>query len=346
MEVKMRTSIYISLLSTILFSLLFSSCEKILIEKDPPNTPVENFENLWQTANAKYSFFEYKNIDWNQIYSEYRPQINNDMSEGQLFDVLAEMLVELRDGHTNLTSPFDIARYHFKYPSPENFNFRLIKDNYIGWDYYITGSLINAFIERENKLIGYIYYGSFSNNVSNYDIDYVINRFTHVDGIILDMRNNGGGTVTNIHTIGSRLADQKRLIYTSALKNGPDYNDFGEEAEVYMEPYGSRNFSGKVMFLTNRGCYSATSFYATAMKAFPHILQVGDTTGGGMGAPTGFELPNGWSYRFSCSRTLSAAGYNFEDGIPPDIPVWMDPEHEAEGIDDIMESAIEEIISE
>jgi C-terminal processing protease CtpA/Prc len=79
------------------------------------------------------------------------------------------------------------------------------------------------------------------------------------------------------------------------------------------------------------------------MKAFPHVVQVGDTTGGGLGSPAGFELPNGWGYRFSVSRTFSPNGDNWENGVPPDITVWMDPVHEAQGIDDIMEKAVEVI---
>lgn len=75
-------------------------------------------------------------------------------------------------------------------------------------------------------------------------------------------------------------------------------------------------------------------------------MQVGDTTGGGLGSPAGFELPNGWSYRFSVSRTLNHDGANLENGIPPDVPVWNDPENEANGVDDIMETAIGLIINE
>ncbi|RLD55519.1 MAG: peptidase S41 [Bacteroidetes bacterium] len=266
------------------------------------------------------------------------------MYDEQLFDVLAEMITELRDGHTNLVSPFNVSRYTFDFPSPENFNFRLLKDNYIGWDYNITGPLINEFIQREDKLIGYIYYGSFSSRVSTWHIDYVLGRFRDTNGIILDMRSNGGGSVTNIYTLGNRFADMERLIYTSAMQNGPGHQDFGDPAKVFMEPEGSVQYTKPVILLTNRGCFSATSFFSTAMKAFPHVVQVGDTTGGGLGAPSGFELPNGWSYRFSVSETLTPDGENFEDGVPPDITVWMDPENEAAGIDDILERAISEIL--
>ena len=333
-----KTIIYILLI------FILPSCEKVLMEKEPTNDPVTNFEYLWNTANEKYSFFEYKGIDWNYVYDIYRPQINNGMSDYQLFTVLKNMMNELYDGHVNLTAPFDISRYQFKYNSPENFNFRLLQDNYIGWDYRITGSLINTTIERDEHQIGYIYYGSFSNTVQSADIDFAIAALWHTDGIILDMRSNGGGSVNNIYRIGSRFADQERFIYSSSIKNGPGYDDFGESSDITMKPIGSYRYTKPVMLLTNRGCYSATSFFTLAMKAFPHVVQVGDTTGGGLGSPAGFELPNGWSYRVSVSRTLSPDGVNFENGIPPDVPVWNDPQNEANGVDDIMETAIGLII--
>lgn len=339
---RVRKNLFLFLL--LIFLATMTSCEKILMEKDPANDAVTNFDYLWKTADEKYSFFNYKNIDWNGIYNTYRPQVNNGMNQFQLFDVLKNMLNELHDGHVNLTSPFDISRYSFSYNAPENFNFRLLEDHYIGWDYRITGYLINTIIKRNNTDIGYIYYGSFSKPIQSADIDFIIASLWHTKGIILDLRSNGGGDVSNIYQLGSRFADQKRLIYSSELKNGPGHEDFSEPADVSMSPAGPYRYTKRVILLTNRGCFSATSFFATAMKAFPNVLQVGDTTGGGLGSPAGFELPNGWGFRFSVSRTFSASGQNWEGGVPPDVAVWMDPQHEFTGIDDIMEKAIELIL--
>ncbi len=336
-----RILVNFKLLPFSIILIIASSCEKMLMEKEPANDPVTNFEYLWKTADEKYSFFDYKGIDWNKVYSTYQPQINNSMNQFELFGVLKNMLNELHDGHVNLTSPFDISRYTFPQNAPENFNFRLLEDHYIGWDYRITGSLINTTFQRNNKDIGYIYYGSFSKPVQSADIDFAVASLWHTAGIILDVRSNGGGDVSNIYQLGSRFADQKRLIYTSVLKNGPGHEDFGDAADVYMSPGGTYQYTKRVILLTNRGCFSATSFFATAMKAFPHVIQVGDTTGGGLGAPAGFELPNGWGYRFSVSRTLTPDGQNWEKGVPPDVTIWMNPQHELEGIDDIMEKAIE-----
>ncbi|MFU8842896.1 MAG: S41 family peptidase [Bacteroidales bacterium] len=320
---------------------VFAGCEKVLIEKEIADDPVTNFEYLWKTVDEKYSFFEYKGIDWDQVYNSYRPLITPDLNRAQLFSVLKNMLNELKDGHVNLSASFDVSRYDFKFNAPENFNFRLLQDHYIGWNYRITGPLINTIIVRDDRKIGYIRYASFSQTVQSADIDFVIAHLWNTDGIILDMRSNGGGTVNNIYRLGGRFADEERFIYSSILKNGPGHEDFSEPANVNMDPLGARQYTRPVMLLTNRGCYSATSFFALAMKAFPHVTQVGDTTGGGLGAPAGFELPNGWGFRFSVSRTFSPQGDNWENGVPPDVTVWMDPVHELNGTDDIMEKAIE-----
>jgi len=327
---------------TLLF--IFSSCEKVLMEKEPANDPVTNFEYLWSTADEKYSFFYYKGINWNDVYNEYKPQINNGLTDVELFDILGEMLNKLEDGHVNIIAPFDISRYNFDYNSPENFNFRLLEDNYIGWDYRVTGALINTSFERDGVEIGYIGIKSFNYLFQEADIDFALNSLENAKGLILDLRSNGGGYIYDVTLLGPRFADMERVIGTSIQKNGPGHNDFTDPVEIKMEPGGDFQWRKPVILLTNRGCYSATSFFALAMKAFPRVWQVGDTTGGGLGVPAGFELPNGWGYRFSVTQTFSTNGKNWESGVPPDFTVWMDPEHELIGIDDIMEKAINIII--
>src|SRR6056297_1466167 len=90
--------------------LLFSSCEEFFFKPVPGTTPTEIFEQVWAFADAEYSFFDYKNLDWGVKKTEYGALIQDDMSEEALFSVLADMLYELKDGHVNLTSPFDRSR--------------------------------------------------------------------------------------------------------------------------------------------------------------------------------------------------------------------------------------------
>ena len=91
---------------------LFASC---VTQDVPDNTRRGNFEALWQTLDQHYCFFDYKNeaygLNWNEVYQKYAPQISEQMSDKQLFEVLANMTYELRDGHVNLYAAHDVARY-------------------------------------------------------------------------------------------------------------------------------------------------------------------------------------------------------------------------------------------
>jgi len=330
--------------------LSFFSCEKVLIAEDPANTPTEVFNYLWQQMDEKYSYFDYKRVNWDSVKTVYSSKINDNLTDDELFAILFKMMCEVRDNHTNLISPFNISRYTDKYPIPRyNFEWRIIKNKYIGNDYLITGSLYNNWLLNTDKKIGYIYYSSFADPIDDYSLDYVLNRFSTADGLIIDVRNNGGGSPTYIFKILSRIVPDKRMVYKSRMKIGTGHNDFGESLYVYAEPDGYYRFTKKIIVLTNKNSYSATSYFATATKAYENIILIGDSTGGGLGAPTGGELPNGWTFRFSASQT-SVNSYStwdhtdvFEDGVPPDIYVTFTDDDYANENDPIIERAIEEI---
>jgi hypothetical protein len=316
----------------------------MFLGEDVKSNPQENFEHLWTVLDQKYSFFAYKNIDWNQVYEKYSGKITNNMTDVELFNILFSMLSELKDAHVNLVSPFNVSRYDDVFgKGPENFNNRLVQDNYLGSNYFITGPFRHQLIS--GGTIGYIRYSSFSTTFSKNDIDYVLNKYRDSKGIILDVRSNGGGYVSNVFTLCKALANEKRHVYTSMIKNGPGHEDFSKPTKVYIGPDSKNPYKKTVCILTNRSCYSATSFFVLAMKAFDNVVTIGDTTGGGLGAPTGAELPNGWSFRFSGTRTLSPDGINFEDGIPPDITRNLRTSDATRGVDTIIETAVNEINS-
>ncbi len=323
---------------SIVVCLFLCKCQKLILGNDPPASPVENFECLWKTIDERYSFFEYKNIDWNTVYLKYQPQVSNSLTDLQLNNILIEMLSELRDAHVNLVSPFRQWQYEGVFDKGnQNFNFELIKKHYLSTNYFVTGPLIHQLIDSNR--IGYVRYADFSDEVTDNNLDFVIERFVDTKGIIIDLRDNGGGFVSGIMKISSRFTSERRHIYTSFVKDGAGHEDFTNANEVYIDP-AAINFTKKVCVLTNRGCYSATSFFVLAMRNFPNVTIVGDTTGGGLGAPTSAELPNGWAYSFSASRTLSTEGENFEDGIPPDVQINLDSTDIHNGFDTIIEKAI------
>lgn len=307
------------------------------------NDPQGNFEALWTLMNEHYCFFEYKDIDWNDVYARYKPRIRETMTNEELFSVLAEMLAELKDGHVNLVSPFDMARYWAWYEThPTNFDMELIDRYYLNRpDYQIAGGIKYRVLQDAN--IGYMYYGSFSSAVGESNLDYILAAFSSCDAIIIDVRNNGGGSLTYVDRIAGRFTNEDRVVGYIRHKTGPGHDQFSDYYPVTLNtaPTNRIHYQKPVAVLTNRHCFSAANQFVSVMSLLPNVVQVGDTTGGGGGLPFSSELPNGWSVRFSASPMYNANKEQIEFGIAPYPENRADIGDISLGRDGIIEKAIE-----
>lgn len=316
------------------------SCEKALLDEDPKNDPQSNFDILWQTVNDKYSFFELKNINWDSVYTHYDPMVNSTTSDENLFAIMDSMLFALRDGHVNLISPFNISRnweWYLKHPA--NFNYDVVERNYLGANHRIAGGIKYTRIDS----VGYMYYGSFSSGFSLDNLKAVTDYFEGTKGVIVDVRDNGGGSLNNALALVQVFADTSKLALITVEKTGPNHNDFGNALGYTLGPLNDAHYDGPVYILTNRSCYSATNFFAAAMQAYSNVTQLGDWTGGGGGIPIDFELPNGWRFRFSATMTFQPDNFNIELGVPPNKRQNNDPAINAGGTDQILERALTEL---
>lgn len=345
------------------------SCENLFLEPNPGNNHKASFEYLWNKTNEQYSYFDLKNINWDSVYHKYSLLVKDDMPDEVFFNLMFEMLETLEDGHVNLYSPFNVSRYPELAIPDSNYSTRIVRTTYLGEHYNVTGPLQHDFIHKINdngvkvidtlhvngdpdnlKGIGYVRYSSFSSMISNYDIDYVISRYgASTVGLIIDVRSNGGGSPLNIFQMCERFipADAGEVtLYYSRNKVGPGKEDFDEWIPANISPEGLY-YPGKLIILTDRSCYSATSYFATAIKAVQKLRDVkiiGVPTGGGLGAPRGGQLPNGWYYRMSVTQTRSVDGdLDFELGVPPDIYSTQQPSDTQKNIDSVLERAIDEI---
>ncbi|MEN0045771.1 MAG: S41 family peptidase [Bacteroidota bacterium] len=327
--------------------LLFYNCETVFFEEETPFTAQAIFDEAWEFADREYSFFEYKEIDWNAVRAEYDSRIDSVMNREDLFDVIADMLFELRDGHVNLRSSFDRSRnWRWFLDYPPNYNFDVLERNYFKEEQQFVG----AFIVHDFEDVGYMHYRSFSSTASEGALNYIMEKFKNHKGIIVDIRDNGGGSSGNVTRIARRFTQESILVGRERYRNGIGHNDFSEWENVRLEPYEpdsdiendtiAYHFTKPVVLLTNRSCYSAASFFTQYMKALPNVTVMGDWTGGGGGAPTFTELANGWILRVSNTQFESPDGFNIEDGIPPDEQVGLRQEDEIAGIDTILEEAL------
>lgn len=304
--------------------------------------PRGNFDALWTILDENYCFFDYKEIDWDAVYKKYSPRVKSDMGNYALFKLMGEMLAELKDGHVNLVASHDMSRYwSWTEDFPLNFDPNIQK-KYLEKDYSIAGGMYYKILDDN---IGYIYYGSFSRDIGDANMSQILSQMAICKGIIIDVRNNGGGSLTNVERIASRFFNEKTLVGYISHKTGKGHSDFSDFYPKYVESYDKIRYQKPVAVLTNRSCYSATNDFVNVMKHAPNATIIGDKTGGGSGLPFSSELPNGWSIRFSASPMYNVNKEHIEFGIDPDIYVSMTESDKSKGKDTIIEKAREVINS-
>ena len=310
--------------------------------EERPDTPTGNFEALWQIIDEHYCFFDYKQhvygLDWQEVYNKYKVRVNDNMSETQLFEVLCDMLGELRDGHVNLISSMDYGRYwawHEAYP--QNYSDTLER-RYLGTDYRIAGGMSYRILDDN---IGYIRYASFASPVGEGNMDDCFSYLALCRGLIIDVRNNGGGELTTAERLAARFVQEKTLVSYMQHKTGTGHSDFSQLEARYLEPSSNLRWHKGVCVLTNRSVFSAANDFAVMMHALPNVKLVGDHTGGGSGMPMSSSLPNGWSVRYSACPIYDKNKQQTEFGIDPDVSVSLTDDATAAGIDLIIEKARE-----
>lgn len=304
------------------------------------NNAEGNFQALWSIINDHYCFFDYKaktiRLDWDQVYEKYHDRLSPNMNTYQLFEVLGEMLSELQDGHVNLFATHDVARnwsWHEDYPA--NFN-DSVHQLYLGTDYRIASSLRYKILDDN---IGYIYCGSFSSALGDGNISQAMLYLAECKGLIVDVRQNGGGDLTNADKLASHFTNKKLLVGYMSHKTGPGHQDFSDLQEIWLTPSDGVRWQKKTVVLTNRSCYSATNDFVKSMMQCPNVTIIGDQTGGGSGMPFSSELPNGWSIRFSACPIYDVNKNHTEFGIQPDIKVDMKTEDLLKNQDTLIEYA-------
>jgi len=242
------------------------------------------------------------------------------------------MLAELKDGHVNLYSFFDLSRYQNWFTDyPDNFSSILIySDKYLGDNYHIAGGMRYGRIDNGN--IGYIYYGDFSNRFSDTNISYIFNYFKNCKGLIIDVRDNGGGYLDLSEQLASYFFTKETITGYIQHKTGDGHTDFSKSQEIKTPAHKTLQWQRPVVVLTNHMSFSATNSFVVRMKLAPNATVVGDKTGGGGGLPFSSEIPNGWMVRFSASPIFDANMQQTEWGIDPDVKVDLEVADELNGL--------------
>jgi C-terminal processing protease CtpA/Prc len=342
----------LSIVSILTAVLLLCSCKYLLVGKILENTPVQNFEVLWNDFDRLYGLFLVKNIDWDDCYVRYRSQIYDTMSDEEFFTVVTKMLDELNDNHVALfTNNENFTSYHSGiYDSLGNnnlFNANLVLSSYLSEYKLFSPASIGVYKGFWGVIgndIGYIYFSGFENGLM--ELKVVMRDFLRAckdcTGIIVDVRNNEGGRDQEGKYLAGFFASEKKLYMTSRFRNGPSHDDFDEGNEWYVEPEGEFQFTKPVVLLTDRWAISAAETFTMAMRQNSNVTQIGNATSGAISDAMPRELLNGWLFTLSIGDYRDAQGISYEGvGIYPHIVSINTKEDIAAGRDGTLERAME-----
>lgn len=330
---------------------IMASCEEEIIGPEKANTPTTNFEQFWKTFDEHYGMFEVKNIDWKAIHNQFKPKVNDQMTDEELYTVLSEMIVLLNDNHLNLyPTNGELPVFPGGILSYRNRQLEILK---VQEDYDIE--VAKTYTTDYDQVTENIGYGKLPDNLIYLNVkgtdgmkevekqmEKVMANISSARGVIIDVRGFYGGYDPVSQYIAGCFATSKKLYMTTKKRNGPGHSDFTEPAAWYVEPKTSNPYDKPVIVLSSRFTQSAGETFALALRQFEHIKAVGDTTAGSFSDNPNFEMYNGWMFSVSVGDYRAPGEVSYEGfGIPPDVFVKTTKADLLVGKDVTLEKAIE-----
>ncbi|MEM8526872.1 MAG: S41 family peptidase [Bacteroidota bacterium] len=328
------------------------------------NKPVETFDALWELFYNKYASFEEKNIDWDSIGQVYRPKVNPNTSNAELFHIFCEMLRPLNDAHVNLIvskadTTFDAERASrlVEDLKPIRGNIRASFDEMVKTTLQQNGIKEIKTLGKEfygfplfwygdNGKLGYLRVGRCFSSIlikngwsSNKKLNTIFKSFADLDAIVIDIRLNPGGTDGFSKKVVGRLTDRKVIGYHKQTRAN---REFGPLNTHYIKPKGKHKFLKPVYLLTNDKSISAADVMALMMAELDNVTIIGENSNGSYSDIYSKKLPNKWTINLSNQRYLTTDNENYEGiGTPVNVEVKNKLENYVNKDDKVLNKAFE-----
>lgn len=309
----------------------------------PSADPLLNFDILWQTLKEHYAFFNQRNINWDALRNQYRPQVNN----SNLEEVIKQMLTHLNEDYVTLTTTTDdfLNRFdaginrtlkHFYIDLPTNTNQADLKMYAVSEYEKMIGNIFMTYLNGNAKTavnqnlmwgmldddIGYLFVSQMAGyklNDLKAGLDEALNDLKNAKGLVIDIRGNLGGSDRVVLELAGRFITKPQVGWQFKARNGSSFTPL---QTVIIEPTGTVQFTKPIRILTSIATASAAEIFTVAMKQNPYVKTVGESTNGIYSTILNKELPNGWKYSLSNEVVNDINGKVYEAiGVKPDVQV-------------------------
>lgn len=321
--------------------------------------PITVFLEFWEEMDENYAFFDLKKVDWDQAYSDYRPQISETMSDTALFEVLSAMLAPLEDDHIGLKS--QKPKLSFSGGRPVPFEQAFSNDSLLTEYFKVVEATLHqegfsplelaapilsektplynhaAFEYSESNSLAYVKISWFFYDWSRVRkgkgvgkdkkayveaFESLFEQFKDKQGLILDLRNNIGGIDGYPEELVAFFTEEKYVGEYSATRKKDHHEAFTEPKPTWVKPQSGYVFKKPVVILVNGKTVSAGEEFVQMMRPLQHVTLVGTSTQGALSDIYTTELPNDWTLTLSNMRFFDTDMKCWEGiGIPVDIEV-------------------------
>ena len=190
----------------------------------------------------------------------------------------------------------------------------------------IINSVSNKTFEINNKKIGYIYIGVFSNTAFDQFKEALATlEKEKIDSLIIDVRDNTGGHLTTAVNILSLFLNSDKVIY--------QIENQGDITKYYSVGNADKKYD--IVILQNTNSASASELLSITLKEQLDATIIGETSYGKGTVQELIKLSDGTEYKITTKKWLSPNGvWINEKGIEPDITINLDENYYNNPTDD------------
>jgi carboxyl-terminal processing protease len=293
------------------------------------------FDDVWLQVNQKFYDPRLNGVDWEAVRSRYRPRVASSATDGQMLLIIRDMLKELKASHTGF---YALSLEEALTPRSTGGSTSKNESASITWKTLSDG-------------IGYLRVARFDEGTAVVQlVDKAFAEIGILPWLIIDLRNNPGGTLSVAMRLGDYIFREPRIIGVHVTREGlryykvnaieqlradklPSYagynvNDFlqamRETGAVALKTggRGKEPFRGRIVMLMDEKCASATEGLLSAVKEAQAATLIGRRTTGALLSAKDIKVIGGWTLRIPEADFRTSGGVNVEGrGVEPDIRV-------------------------
>jgi carboxyl-terminal processing protease len=193
--------------------------------------------------------------------------------------------------------------------------------------------------------VGYIRFSGFNGTLTD-GILSEINKMKNTPGLVIDLRNNGGGSGAMVQRLLEQFFKDKQSGLSASTRDGKPIKVFFFpviELEPTLKGVGENAYTKPVVVLTNESSASASEIFSVVMKESGRATLIGQRTCGCLTAYMGLaDVPGGAQMAYSEVGYKTKNGTRVEgEGVAPNIEIKQTQEDILLNRDRVLERAVQ-----